>query len=127
MFYVKGNSYISSFSNPPTSTKIEEGKSESDLSLIETITPSIIIHCFISAADRLPVFLFTASFMSLLAYLYTLFLIPIVITVPVTPSNNITVPLDIGCPFLKPRTTPAKSVHDLRPDDIKIIAGLGDR
>ncbi|CAO3666366.1 unnamed protein product [Rhizopus stolonifer] len=64
--------------------------------------------------------------MSLLAYLYTLLLIPFVTTVPVAPIVNISVPLDIGCPQLAPRTTPATSVHDLRPDDIKVVAGLGD-
>ncbi|KAI9481391.1 MAG: hypothetical protein EXX96DRAFT_481185 [Benjaminiella poitrasii] len=40
--------------------------------------------------------------------------------------NGTEVPLDIGCPFLTPRTTPAQSVHDLRPDDIRLVLGLGD-
>ncbi|KAI8994736.1 hypothetical protein BDB01DRAFT_714699 [Pilobolus umbonatus] len=34
-------------------------------------------------------------------------------------------PLNIKCPLLKPRKAPT-NVHDLRADDIKIIAGLGD-
>ncbi|ORE15083.1 hypothetical protein BCV71DRAFT_186087 [Rhizopus microsporus] len=64
--------------------------------------------------------------MSILAYLYSILLLPLVTTLPVDPIVNISVPLDIGCPLLKPRSTPAQSVHDLRPDDIKIVAGLGD-
>lgn len=32
-----------------------------------------------------------------------------------------------GCPALPPRATPATSVHDLRIDDIKMVAALGDR
>lgn len=31
------------------------------------------------------------------------------------------------CPALAPRASPAKDVTDLRIDDIKIVAGLGDR
>lgn len=31
------------------------------------------------------------------------------------------------CPALTPRASPAKDVTDLRIDDIKIVAGLGDR
>ncbi|KAI7899805.1 uncharacterized protein BX663DRAFT_532615 [Cokeromyces recurvatus] len=40
--------------------------------------------------------------------------------------NGTEVPLDIGCPFLTPRASPAQSVHDLRPDDIRVVAGIGD-
>lgn len=32
-----------------------------------------------------------------------------------------------GCPALSPRTTAATKVTDLRPDDIKVVAALGDR
>jgi hypothetical protein len=32
-----------------------------------------------------------------------------------------------GCPALTPRSSPAASVHDLRIDDISVVAGLGDR
>ena len=31
------------------------------------------------------------------------------------------------CPQLKPRSSPPAGPHDLRPDDIKVIAALGDR
>ncbi|KAI8968248.1 hypothetical protein BDF20DRAFT_908042 [Mycotypha africana] len=41
-------------------------------------------------------------------------------------NNGTYVPVDIGCPFLTPRAAPATSVHDLRPDDIRIVAGIGD-
>ncbi|CAG8758515.1 34351_t:CDS:1, partial [Racocetra persica] len=30
------------------------------------------------------------------------------------------------CPSLTPRTSPPANVHDLRPDDIKVIMALGD-
>lgn len=125
MFYVRGKYFLSSFSDPTTLDQIEEGDSIS--SLQESLTPSIVIHCFITAVDILPTFLLAASFMSILAYLYSILLLPLVTTLPVDPIVNISVPLDIGCPLLKPRSTPAQSVHDLRPDDIKIVAGLGDR
>lgn len=32
-----------------------------------------------------------------------------------------------GCPALTPRTSPATTVHDLRIDDIRMVAALGDR
>lgn len=32
-----------------------------------------------------------------------------------------------SCPALKPRASPATKVGDLRPDDIKVVAALGDR
>ena len=31
------------------------------------------------------------------------------------------------CPHLKPRSSPPAGPHDLRPDDIKVVAALGDR
>lgn len=31
------------------------------------------------------------------------------------------------CPALPPRTSPPASIHDLRPDDIKVVMGMGDR
>jgi phospholipase B1 len=31
------------------------------------------------------------------------------------------------CPSLSSRSTPADSVFDLRPDDIKVVGALGDR
>ncbi|CEG83532.1 hypothetical protein RMATCC62417_17437 [Rhizopus microsporus] len=124
MFYVRGKYFLSSFSDPTAFDQVEEGDSAS--SLQKPLTPSVIIHCFITAIDILPTFLLAASFMSILAYLYSILLLPLVTTLPVDPVVNISVPLDIGCPLLKPRSTPAQSVHDLRPDDIKIVAGLGD-
>jgi phospholipase B1 len=44
-----------------------------------------------------------------------------------TTINGTEVLLDTKCPFLTPRDGPAQSVQDLRPDDIRIVAGLGDR
>ncbi|KAI9279824.1 hypothetical protein BY458DRAFT_431487 [Sporodiniella umbellata] len=67
-----------------------------------------------------------ASLLSTLAYLYTLLLIPLIKTSSILPVANISVPLDIGCSQLPPRISPAATVHDLRPDDIKVVIGLGD-
>lgn len=38
-----------------------------------------------------------------------------------------TAPKIEGCPALSPRVTAPTKVTDLRPDDIKVIAALGDR
>lgn len=133
MFYVKGNSHILSFSNPLTNQQEEEG-----LILLteqQTDTSSFIVHHLLRSIDMLPAFLVIASSLSLMAYLYTILLIPTVMTATIpmlnnqtlnTTNNAINVPIDIGCPFLLPQTVLAKDVHDLRPDDIRIVIGLGD-
>ncbi|CAO3634601.1 unnamed protein product [Mucor fragilis] len=84
----------------------------------------------------LPTFLFAASSMLIVAYLYSVLLIPTVMTATIAnlkndPNNTVfngtaQVPLDIKCPFLTPRSSPAQNVHDLRPDDFRIVMGLGD-
>jgi uncharacterized SAM-binding protein YcdF (DUF218 family) len=45
----------------------------------------------------------------------------------ISASQALTAPTITGCPALKPRSAPAKHVTDLRPDDIKVVAALGDR
>lgn len=53
------------------------------------------------------------------------FIIFIVLSVGYAMAVNVA---DIAeCPALPARQTPARDVTDLRIDDIKIIAGLGDR
>ena len=42
-------------------------------------------------------------------------------------SQALTAPTIAGCPGLKPRSAPATKANDLRPDDIKVVAALGDR
>lgn len=42
-------------------------------------------------------------------------------------SQAATAPSIGECPSLKPRASPAVKVNDLRPDDIKVVAALGDR
>ncbi|OAD01374.1 hypothetical protein MUCCIDRAFT_165262 [Mucor lusitanicus CBS 277.49] len=84
----------------------------------------------------LPTFLFAASSMSILAYLYSVLLIPTVMTATIAnlqsdPNSTVfngtaQVPLDIKCPFLSARTAPPQNVRDLRPDDFRIVMGLGD-
>lgn len=85
----------------------------------------------------LPTFLFAASSMLIVTYLYSVLLIPTVMTATIAnlkndPNSTVfngtaQVPLDIKCPFLSPRSSPAQSVRDLRPDDFRIVMGLGDR
>lgn len=41
------------------------------------------------------------------------------------PSGKFVADID-ACPALSPRSPPT-SIHDLRPDDIKVIGALGDR
>jgi phospholipase B1 len=42
-------------------------------------------------------------------------------------NQALTAPTIAECPVLKPRSAPATNVADLRPDDIKVVAALGDR
>lgn len=42
-------------------------------------------------------------------------------------SQALTAPTIAECPALKPRSAAATNVADLRPDDIKVVAALGDR
>lgn len=127
MFYVKGNSHLLSFSNPLANEQREE---EGNTLLTEqTIdTSSYIVHNLLGSIDMLPTFLLVASSMSLVAYLYTILLIPTVMTATLPAPSNTTLnslPI-ISCPALLPRSAPAQDVHDLRPDDISIVMGIGD-
>lgn len=47
-------------------------------------------------------------------------------TLLISGSQAATAPSIEKCPALKARSTPATSVADLRPDDIKVVAALGD-
>jgi hypothetical protein len=142
MFYVKGKSFILSFSNRPTSSDILLSASEEQRQGLVTINDkethsSAILHYLWGSIDMLPTFLAAASSMAMIVYFYTVILLPTVMmatianldntTLSNTTMNGTEVPLDTKCPLLKPRDAPAQSVHDLRPDDIRIVLGLGDR
>lgn len=147
MFYVKGKAFVLSFSKPPASSAIllpiskENQQQQQELVTVSSIDDkakhsSTILHYLWGSIDMLPAFLAIASSMVMIAYLYTVLLLPTVMTATIEKSQNNTltkvdngteVPLDTKCPFLKPRDYPPESVHDLRPDDIRIVAGLGDR
>jgi hypothetical protein len=144
MFYVKGSSYLLSFSKPTLhekeasaiSLEEEEGFVLSHQSPTDQKYHSALVHYLLGCVDMLPAFLIIASSMSLLAYTYTILMIPTVMTATIPILNNDTsatngtngtnVPLDIGCPFLPPRQEKATNVHNLRPDDIRVVIGLGD-
>ncbi|KAF7727440.1 DnaJ (Hsp40), sub C, member 2 [Apophysomyces ossiformis] len=56
-------------------------------------------------------------------------LIPSLATAAATTAgypSNVSLPLNLTCPPLTPRTQMPKSVYDLRPDDIKVVMGIGD-
>lgn len=130
MFYVKGKSHLLHIL--PTDQQEEEVEESQPLKISSNTFSSAILHSLLRYFDLLPTFLMIASSMSLLAYVYTLLLLPTVFTASL-PQKNATdlyngteVPIDIGCPFLTPRAEAATNVHDLRPDDIKLVIGLGD-
>lgn len=141
MFYIKGESFLLSFSKQPLLPieEEEEGQALKYPDQARQDLSSTVIHYFWGCFDMLPTFLFAASSMSIIAYMYSVLLIPTVMTATIanlrndTSGNSIVfngtaeVPLDIGCPFLNPRSSPAQNVHDLRPDDFRIVFGLGDR
>lgn len=140
MFYVKGNSYLLSFSKKRLDIQQQEEEAahiidSTQQQPLNNNNSSFFSHFLFVSSDMLPTFLIVASSMSLLAYLYSILMIPMVMTatIPtlvnqtVNATRGIEVPLDIHCPFLTPRAEPIKNVHDLRPDDIRIVMGLGDR
>jgi len=143
MFYIKGDSFLLSFSKHPLlplqeqKQQGEEGEALQYLDQHRQDLSSTIIHYFWGCFDMLPKFLFAASTMCIIAYLCSVLLIPTVMTATIAnlkndPNSTVfngtaEVPLDIKCPFLSPRTSPPQNVHDLRPDDFRIVMGLGDR
>lgn len=145
MFYIKGESFLLSFSKHPLLPTQQQQQERQSLQNPDQTTnnqqdlSSTIIHYFWGCFDMLPTFLFAASSMSIIAYMYSVLLLPTVMTATIAHLKNDTsgnstvfngtaeVPLDIGCPFLTPRSVPAQSVRDLRPDDFRIVMGLGDR
>lgn len=128
MFYTKGDSYLLSIRETLIQGRNRQDKETQRLYKDNDHFPSSVVHFFIACFDNLPTFLWMASLLSILSYLYTIFLLPVIMTaaVPSNVTNVFHVPLDIQCPFLTPRA-PATSVHDLRPDDIRVVAGIGDR
>lgn len=50
------------------------------------------------------------------------------IVLTIAASTSALTASNIGsCPALTPRSSPATTVHDLRIDDIRMVAALGDR
>ncbi|ORY97716.1 hypothetical protein BCR43DRAFT_437435 [Syncephalastrum racemosum] len=78
-----------------------------------------------------PVFFVAAILLPSIAALYPFLVIPVLFQPAATANNasqhgNFSVPLGIGCPRLTPRDARPTSVRDLRPDDIRVVMGLGD-
>lgn len=58
---------------------------------------------------------------------FTLTTLAAIATLCIGQTFAATAPSIEACPALKARETAATSVSDLRPDDIKVVAALGDR
>lgn len=56
-----------------------------------------------------------------------MFLVKLALLGYTTVATAATVSSISSCPALAPRTSKATTVHDLRIDDIKVVAALGDR
>lgn len=131
MFYTKGDAYLLSIKElliQNCKTHQEDVETQQELSSEKPHIPSSVVHYFIACFENLLMFLWISSLLSILSYIYTILLLPLILTATGAPTNTtdaFRVPLDIQCPFLTPRIPPS-SVHDLRPDDIRIIAGIGD-
>ncbi|KAG0185992.1 DnaJ (Hsp40), sub C, member 2 [Apophysomyces sp. BC1034] len=125
MFYVKGNTFLSSLST--TVRKID--KEERDKKVDQPFKPSLPQR----RADMMLHLLCISVMLSLVSFFYTLLLLPIFLaslagvqTTSVGNLFNLSLPLNLTCPPLSPRTEPPQSVYDLRPDDIQVIMGIGD-
>ena len=155
MFYVKGSTFLSSLSsNPPdrlqennnnnnNNDNTREQRNDNVLSSSVTMAYYYYDSHATKAVESLPFCIIGAAILCMLSVLYTTFLIPTVLRTTALsyndsngfPGNNnnsngrgYAVPLEIGCPSLSPRTDGgAKSVKDLRADDIKVVIGIGDR
>ena len=91
-------------------------KSTSEIDACKSIT----VHQPITINKQVPLSIFYFAKLSMIPVCFLLLsFIPLVALVNVTTIQN--------CPVLSPRSTPPNDVRDLRIDDIKLIAALGDR
>jgi phospholipase B1 len=137
MFYVKGKSFLLSFSTEKTPSTSRGAEITQELldSNTEEKDLSHDSHLYLHTFRNIGVLLMVALAMSAISYLYTMLLFPTVLSLTLRQNpldnnngtNTANYPLNIGCPQLQPRESAATNVHDLRPDDIKIVAGVGDR
>lgn len=136
MFYVKGNALLSSLSQPsPEQTNSNarvEQQQQDDYNGHHTLSVG-------KSATWFPLCLFAAIVLSMFSSLYPTLVMSVVFRAqasavspdgkplpPIGNNSNDNVPLVIDCPRLPPREG-AKSVRDLRPDDIRLVMGIGDR
>lgn len=109
---------------------------DNEYSISDRINPAIVVK---KSLDFFPVCFFAAVALTLIPILCSVMVTPKLLETTIgtlkndglgdsgAPGANFNVPLAINCPHLHPRKTPARSVRDLRPDDIRVVAGLGDR
>lgn len=135
MFYVKGNAFLSSLSQPSpevnSNTKVE----------IQMQDYNGHHHHFTAigkSATWFSLCLFSAFVLSMFSSIYPTLAMSVVFRTqastvspdghppPTGNNSNASVPLVIDCPRLPPRKG-AQSVQDLRPDDIRLVMGIGDR
>ena len=67
------------------------------------------------------------SFLQTINMRFSLAALALAATFLISGSQAITASSIEECPPLKPRSSPATKANDLRPDDIKVVAALGDR
>lgn len=137
MFYVKGNAFLSSLSQPSPEQANCNARVERQQ---QDYNNGHHILAVGKSATWFPLCLFAAIVLSMFTSIYPTLVMSIVFRAqasaispdgkplppPVGNNSNDNVPLIIDCPRLPPREG-AKSVQDLRPDDIRLVMGIGDR
>lgn len=152
MFYVTGQTFISSFADYKkyitrapsslSSANLCSNESNSSNRRRRNIEMDLIDEQqkLEKSLNWLPAILIVACLLPLLCYLYILLVLPEImkstnlvynnnINSPngnASSNNNSSLPLILSCSSLSPRQT-AKTVNDLRADDIKVVIGIGDR
>ncbi|KAI9301586.1 hypothetical protein BJ944DRAFT_271274 [Cunninghamella echinulata] len=152
MFYVTGQTFISSLADYKKYTVKTTSLASTSTAPLHTnernnqVDATVLINGqqkLERALTWFPAILILACLLPLLAYLYILLALPEImkstnLAFDNDPNNNSynnsnnnsngganNLPLILACPTLRPRQ-PAKSVDDLRADDIKVVIGVGD-
>lgn len=147
MFYVKGNAFLSALTSSGTTlmrTSVMRRREDPQRlgndkqSIVDNINPATVAK---KSLDFFPICFLTSMALILIPILCSLMATSKILESAISTNyddnagdknssgviGNFNVPLAIDCPRLPARKSPSKSVRDLRPDDIRVVAGLGDR
>lgn len=147
MFYVKGNAFLSALTSSGTTlmrTSVMRRREDPQRlgndkqSIVDSINPATVAK---KSLDFFPICFLTSMALILIPILCSLMATSKILESAISTNygdnagdknssgviGNFNVPLAIDCPHLPARKSPSKSVRDLRPDDIRVVAGLGDR